>query len=48
MSKKAKKAPKASPKKRKLSPEDLEKVSGGAPRDPQSGLPTGQRIHKPI
>lgn len=26
-----------------LSEDDLSKVAGGAPRDPQSGLPTGQR-----
>jgi hypothetical protein len=23
-------------------------VKAGSPRDPQSGLPTGQRMHKPL
>jgi hypothetical protein len=29
-----------------LTDQELEKVQGG--RDPQNGLPTGQRMHKPL
>jgi hypothetical protein len=56
MSKKDEKPPR--PESGELSDSELEQASGGvdavvttdstAPRDPQSGLPTGQRMHKPI
>ena len=31
-----------------LTEDQLKQVSGGAPRDAASGLPTGQRSHRPL
>jgi hypothetical protein len=37
-----------SPEKDALAEEELDKIAGGvSPRDAASGLPTGQRMHKP-